>query len=81
MRKTYEAPKLTLIGQAQKVVMGSGPMGLDNGQQTAPDFEFEQDWPLIYESEWAVGLYLSRLQFMWECEARPAPSGILDLAG
>ena len=43
MQKKYEAPELTLIGQAGEVVMGSGGNGLDIPQQTAPDFEFEHD--------------------------------------
>jgi hypothetical protein len=43
MQKKYEAPELTLIGQANDVVMGSGGNGFDMPQQTAPDFEFEQD--------------------------------------
>lgn len=43
MTKTYEAPELTLIGQADEVVMGGGIGGGDMGQETAPDFEFEQD--------------------------------------
>lgn len=47
MQKNYEAPQLTLIGQANQIVMGSNIGGLDSGNQTAPDFEFEHDWPLI----------------------------------
>ena len=47
MQKKYEAPDLKLIGAADDIVMGSGAGMLDNGQQTAPDFEFEHDWPLI----------------------------------
>jgi len=47
MQKQYEAPQLTLIGQANRIVMGSNIGGLDNGNQSAPDFEFEHDWPLI----------------------------------
>jgi hypothetical protein len=47
MQKQYEAPHLILVGQASDVVMGSGPSGLDGINQTAPDFEFEHDWPLI----------------------------------
>lgn len=43
MEKTYEAPELTLVGQAGEVVMGSGCCGGDCPLQTAPDFEFEQD--------------------------------------
>lgn len=47
MQKQYGAPKLTLIGQANKVIMGGGFAAGDNLQQAAPDFEFEHDWPLI----------------------------------
>jgi hypothetical protein len=43
MQKKYEAPELTLIGKADEVVMGFGGSGDDMPQQTAPDFEFEQD--------------------------------------
>lgn len=43
MQKNCLAPELTLIGQANEVVMGAGGTGLDMPQQTAPDFEFEQD--------------------------------------
>ena len=43
MQKQYEAPQLVVIGQANEIVMGSSPMGLDNGENSAPDFEFEQD--------------------------------------
>jgi len=43
MQKKYEAPELTLIGQANDVVMGAGGTGLDMPEQTVPDFEFEQD--------------------------------------
>lgn len=43
MQKNYEAPELTLIGQANEVVMGSGDAGVDLPMQSAPDFEFEQD--------------------------------------
>jgi hypothetical protein len=44
MEKQYEAPELTLIGQAVEVVLGSGMSGSDGFiGQSAPDFEFEQD--------------------------------------
>ena len=43
MSKKYEAPELTLIGQATEVVMGFGFGGDDLPQQAAADFEFEQD--------------------------------------
>jgi hypothetical protein len=47
MQKEYEAPQLTVIGQAEHVVMGVGSGASDNGFQSAPDFEFLPDWPLI----------------------------------
>lgn len=48
MEKNYEAPKLTLIGEANDVVMGLGGSGSDGlAHLTAPDFEFEDDWSLI----------------------------------
>jgi hypothetical protein len=43
MKKTYDAPELTLIGQANEVVMGTSGLGMDLPHETAPDFEFEQD--------------------------------------
>jgi hypothetical protein len=43
MQKLYEAPELSLIGQADEVIMGSGTPGIDLPHQGAPDFEFEQD--------------------------------------
>ena len=44
MEKKYEAPELTLIGEASEVVMGFALSGPDSfGHQTASDFEFEQD--------------------------------------
>jgi hypothetical protein len=43
MDKTYEAPQLKLIGQANEVVMGSGLGENDLAFEAAPDFEFEQD--------------------------------------
>lgn len=46
MEKQYEAPKLTMIGQAQDVVMGLSTGGSENGLFGAPDFEFEHDCPL-----------------------------------
>ena len=40
----YEAPKLTFIGEADEVVLGTGPNGDDGIIGFAPaDFEFEQD--------------------------------------
>ena len=43
MQEEYEAPELTLIGEADKVVMGSAANGIDCPFQTITDFEFEQD--------------------------------------
>ena len=43
MEKQYDAPELTVIGQAAEVVLGSGTDQLDAWGLTAPDFEFEQD--------------------------------------
>jgi hypothetical protein len=43
MQKQYEAPELTLIGQAEEVVLGFLGNGYDNDGQCPLDFEFEQD--------------------------------------
>lgn len=43
MQNNYEAPELTLIGQAEEIVMGFSFGGDDVPNQLAPDFEFEQD--------------------------------------
>ena len=43
MEKRYEIPELTMIGEANEVVMGSGGSGLDFPYLIAGDFEFEQD--------------------------------------
>ncbi|HET6977398.1 MAG TPA: hypothetical protein VFI24_13800 [Pyrinomonadaceae bacterium] len=43
MQKKYEAPELTLIGEADDVVMGSGTGGDDAPRYFGGDFEFEQD--------------------------------------
>jgi len=43
MQNKYEAPELTLIGQAEEVVMGLLPSGDDYPMKAAVDFEFEQD--------------------------------------
>ena len=43
MQNNYEAPELTLIGEANEVVMGNGGSGLDFPHELAGDFEFEQD--------------------------------------
>ena len=45
MQNKYEAPELTLVGQAEEVVLGFGLGGDDVPNQLAPDFEFEQDSP------------------------------------
>lgn len=47
MQTRYVAPALTLIGQANRVVMGSATGGVDLPHEAAPDFEFEHDWQLI----------------------------------
>ena len=47
MQKQYEAPHLTVIGQAHHIVMGPTTGSSENGMLGAPDFEFEYDWPLI----------------------------------
>lgn len=44
MQSNYEAPELTLIGEANEVVMGSGVGGDDFPKQIAVDFEFEHDF-------------------------------------
>jgi len=43
MQNNYEAPELTLIGQADEVVMGITGSGFDVPNEAAWDFEFEQD--------------------------------------
>ena len=43
MRTNYEVPELTVIGQAQEVVMGIFTGGDDVPNLAAPDFEFAQD--------------------------------------
>jgi len=43
MQEEYEAPELTLIGQADEVVMGASGSGLDLPFENGWDFEFEQD--------------------------------------
>lgn len=43
MEKQYETPELTLIGQADQVVLGCTGGGFDGQGMCAPDFEFEQD--------------------------------------
>jgi hypothetical protein len=43
MQKRYEAPKLTLIGQTDEVVLGYPGSGLEGVEKFTPDFEFEQD--------------------------------------
>jgi len=43
MQNEYEAPELTLIGDADEVVMGTSLGGDDVPNQLAADFEFEED--------------------------------------
>jgi len=43
MQKQYEAPELTLIGQADEVVLGPPGSDGDLFGNAASDFEFEQD--------------------------------------
>jgi hypothetical protein len=43
MQNKYEAPELTLIGEANEVVMGGGVGGNDFPREFGLDFEFEQD--------------------------------------
>ena len=44
MQNKYEAPELTFVGEANAIVMGLGGHGVDGFlQQSASDFEFEQD--------------------------------------
>ena len=43
MQNTYEAPELSLIGEADEVVMGTSGCGVDLPFENAFDFEFEQD--------------------------------------
>ncbi|HEX6717938.1 MAG TPA: hypothetical protein VF088_12545 [Pyrinomonadaceae bacterium] len=43
MQNQYETPELTLLGEADAVIMGSGIGGDDLPRQLAPDFEFEHD--------------------------------------
>lgn len=43
MQKQYEAPELTLIGQADEVILASGSGVSDFPGLGAPDFEYEQD--------------------------------------
>jgi hypothetical protein len=43
MQKTYEAPELTLVGDADEVVMGATGSGFDLPFENGWDFEFAQD--------------------------------------
>lgn len=43
MQNDYEAPELTLVGEAEEVVMGAGCGGDDFPMESAWDFEFQQD--------------------------------------
>lgn len=43
MEKRYEIPELTMIGEANDIVMGFAGSGIDFPFETITDFEFEQD--------------------------------------
>ena len=43
MQSKFEAPELTLIGEADEVVMGGSSMGTDLPFHAFSDFEFERD--------------------------------------
>ena len=43
MHNNYEAPELTLCGEANEIVMGTSGGGLDLPFESGWDFEFEQD--------------------------------------
>lgn len=43
MQNVYEAPALTLIGEANEIVLGFSAGGDDLPNELAFDFEFEQD--------------------------------------
>ena len=43
MENKHEAPELTLIGQADEMILGTVGGGLDGLGMSASDFEFEQD--------------------------------------
>ena len=43
MQNIFEAPELTLIGEANDVVMGLSGSGLDMPYEFGADFEFEHD--------------------------------------
>lgn len=43
MEKRYETPELTMIGEANEIVMGFAGSGFDFPYESTPDFEFEQD--------------------------------------
>jgi hypothetical protein len=47
MKKQYEAPELTVIGEADVVIMGASIGTSEGGLYAASDFEFEDDWALI----------------------------------
>lgn len=42
-KRTYEVPELSLIGEANEIVMGLSIGVADMPNEGAPDFEFEQD--------------------------------------
>lgn len=43
MQEKYEVPELTIIGEVDEVILGSGIGGGDLFMQAPSDFEFEQD--------------------------------------
>ena len=43
MQNVYETPELTLIGNAEEIVMGTTMGGDDLPNEFAFDFQFEQD--------------------------------------
>ena len=43
METNYDIPELTMIGEADAIVMGFAGSGFDYPYQTTMDFEFEQD--------------------------------------
>ncbi len=43
MENKYEIPELTMIGEANEIVMGFGGSGIDFPFEATADFEFEQD--------------------------------------
>ena len=44
MQQTYSIPELTLVGDADKIILGSGGVGNDiAGEILMPEMEFEED--------------------------------------